>query len=202
MRTSIFLAVILFVFQAAVLPQTRVYPSTRAQIETPIAINPTNPNNFIGAAITEVNSSFFKIGYYYSMNGGSTWQGSEDFSMDISAGDPVISFDPDGVAYIVFQVKDEKKLYMRKSTDGGVNWIPALGTDATEIFTVPGQGDILDKPWIAISPIRNPNGFFNMYITFTATYYEGSVKLPAAISLLKSTNGGRCLFVCNAILIK
>ena len=190
MITSIFLAIILFVLQIAILPQTRVYPSTRAQIETPIAINPTNPNNFIGTAITEVNSSFFKIGYYYSMNGGSTWQGSEDFSMDISAGDPVISFDPDGVAYIVFQVKDEKKLYMRKSTDGGVNWIPALGTDATEIFAVPGQDDILDKPWIAISPIRNSNGFFNIYITFTATYYEGSVKLPAAISLLKSTNGG------------
>jgi hypothetical protein len=183
------LFVLIIVFNITLLSQIRIYPSIRAQIETPIAINPTNSNNLIGTAITLVSSNFAKIGYYYSLNGGQTWQGNEDFSMDISAGDPVVAFDPDGVAYIVFQVFNERKLYMRKSTDGGVNWIPALTMSAAEIISV-SDPDKLDKPWIAVSPIRNQNGFYNIYISFTYIYQDPYYDLPTWIWLYRSTDGG------------
>lgn len=188
MKTYLLFALII-VFNISLFSQTRIYPSTRAQIETPIAINPTNTNNLIGAAITLVSSNFAKIGYYYSLNGGQTWQGNEDFSMDISAGDPVIAFDLDGVAYIVFQVASERKLYMRKSSDGGITWMPSITAPATNIISVP-EPDLLDKPWMAISPIRNANGYFNIYISFTYIYYEISEDLPTEIKLYRSTDGG------------
>lgn len=50
-----------------------VHPSDMGQIESPIAINPTNPDNFIGAAVTQDTENH--IGYYYTLNGGIYWQG-------------------------------------------------------------------------------------------------------------------------------
>lgn len=52
--------------------QTWVKPGNYAQVETPIAINPTNPHNLIGAVISLDNAQNQKyVGYYYTFNGGS-----------------------------------------------------------------------------------------------------------------------------------
>jgi len=99
--------------------QIRVFPSPRAQVETSIAVNPTDPENLIGVAVTQGSSN--RIGYYYSFDGGMTWNGTDNISGD-GAGDPVIAFNPDGVAFLLYQIRNENSLYLHKSYDGGVSW--------------------------------------------------------------------------------
>ena len=113
----------LFVFISSIFSQTWVSPSSRPQVETPIAINPTNPNNLIGTAITQFGVTESQISYYYSFNGGQSWTGVDNISgTGNDAGDPVIVFDPDGVAYLLYQVRDDNELYLHKSSDGGITW--------------------------------------------------------------------------------
>lgn len=45
--------------------QTTIFGSPRGQVETHIAVNPTDPNNLIGTAITQQSDN--QIGYYYSL---------------------------------------------------------------------------------------------------------------------------------------
>ncbi len=76
------------------------FPSSNHQVETTIAINPTNKNNFIGGAIIIPPGGGGQLAYYYSFDGGNTWSGNESFpGAGTPAGDPVVAFDRDGVAY-------------------------------------------------------------------------------------------------------
>jgi len=160
--------------------QTWVYPSPRAQVETPIAVNPTNPNNLIGAAIMQLSDN--RIGYYYTLDGGGTWDGADDISGP-DAGDPVIAFDPDGAAYLLYQVLSDGKLYMHHSTDGGISWSSRI--------TVANIGvNMLDKPWLAVSPVRNAGGYFNIYVSVTVFELSIEEPMPSSIRLYRSTNGG------------
>lgn len=104
--------------------QTRIFPSAVHQTEPHIAINPTDPKNMIIAAIT-LNPN--RIGAYYTLNGGATWQGSNNISLTAAdAGDPVIAFDGAGVAYCLYQIRSNASLYLRKSLDGGATWASAV----------------------------------------------------------------------------
>ena len=101
-----------------------VHPSSLEQAESPVAINPTNPNNLVGAAITSelVDGDYKKyIGCYYSINGGENWQGIDDIS-GVGVGDPVIAFDPDGIAYLLYQNRNLGQLYLHQSLNGGKDW--------------------------------------------------------------------------------
>ena len=71
--------------------QTTIFGSTRAQVETHIAVNPTDPKNLIGTAITQLTDN--QIGYYYTFDGGQNWNGGENLSGTVGAGDPVMAFD-------------------------------------------------------------------------------------------------------------
>ncbi len=89
--------------------QQRIFNSDRAQVEAVIAVNPTNPQNLVGTAITIFGSGTQKqISYYYTFDGGNTWNGAENALGD-DGGDPVIAFDPDGVAYLLYQKRSEGK---------------------------------------------------------------------------------------------
>lgn len=175
--------------------QTYVYPSLNAQVETPIAINPTNSNNLIAGAILQLPSLTNAIGCYYSTNAGNSWSAYENFTgpNDTSAGDPVVVFDPDGNAYFIYQVFSEKTFFMRKSTDGGQSWLPSLSSDATSIISV-GSNETIDRPSVAISPIRNSNGYFNIYVAFT--HYSGSTEY---IDMYISEDGGSYFYNRNSV---
>jgi hypothetical protein len=67
--------------------QTPTFGSSRAQVETHIAVNPTDPNNLVGTAITILSNTPNQIAYYYSFNGGQSWNGNENISGSISAGE-------------------------------------------------------------------------------------------------------------------
>lgn len=164
--------------------QTPIYGSTRAQVEPHIAVNPTDPNNLIAVTITQVTNTPNQIAVYYSFNAGQTWSEVANLSGTPSAGDPVIAFDGDGIAYALYQVIDASGLYLRKSTDGGATWASAV----TVTLFDPLQ-DKVDRPWMAISPLRNSNGYFDIYISHTLFDVEFGSN-SSIIRLLKSTNQG------------
>src|SRR5512143_2663561 len=146
--------------------QVWVSPSSNAQFEPMIAVNPTNPNNLIATAITG-NASPLRIGVWRSMDGGNSWEGSDIIGVpdEHSWGDPVVAFDPDGTAYLLYQEFAPKVFYMHHSSDGGSSW-----SGRTQAH---GDDFQLDRPWMAISPVRRIIGgssVFDIYISFAETF--------------------------------
>src|SRR5213592_5300424 len=121
-----------------------VSQDTTAQNETPLAVNPLNPSNWITGANDwnyndgcAVNASF---------DGGQTWTatlpngfipGVTRFTNDPSVpgtgffdagGDPAVAFGPDGTGYFVcqgfnFTSPFQINLLLSRSTDGGRSWL-------------------------------------------------------------------------------
>ena len=142
---------------------------TTPQNETTIAVNPTNPQNLIAGAndyrvccdFTGLNDA---TGWaYYSFDGGATWKnvqlpgltaetgGTGQFKNVDSAGDPVVAFSPDGVAYyanIVFsRVAFASGLAVSVSRDGGRSW------STPNMVTYTSAGNFVhDKEWLAAGP--------------------------------------------------
>ncbi len=158
----------------------KVYDSDQAQVETPIVINPTNPDNLVGAAIA-ISDAEKRIDVYYSFNGGTSWTALENVSGSGGA-DAVLAFDNDGNVYLIYQKREYGDLFIQKSSDGGQNWT-VLG----KILDFNPSERNLDKPWMAISPHRNPNGYFDIYVSVTTGLEEpGAYELV----LLKSEDSG------------
>jgi hypothetical protein len=139
---------------------------TTPQNETSIAANPTNPNNLVaGANDYRVCCDFTGLNdgtgwAYYSFDGGQHWGNVQlpgltaetgatgSMKKFDSAGDPALTFSPDGVAYyanIVFsRTTFASGVVVSKSADGGRTWSdPSIVTyiDAGNFFN--------DKEWIA-----------------------------------------------------
>lgn len=156
---------------------------TTPQNETTIAVNPLNANNVIAGAndyrvccdFTALNDGTGWV--YYSFDGGVTWgnvqlpnltaeTGSSGNLKNVdSAGDPVVAFSPDGVAYyanIVFsRVSNISGIVVSSSKDGGRTW------SAPSLFAYGATGNYFnDKEWIA----AGPNG--KVVVTWTL-FYQG-----------------------------
>jgi hypothetical protein len=142
---------------------------TTPQNETTIAVNPTNAQNLIAGAndyrvccdFTGLNDA---TGWaYYSFDGGATWKnvqlpeltaetgGTGQFKKIDSAGDPVVAFSPDGVAYyanVVFsRVSFASGLAVSVSRDGGRSW------SSPNMVTFTNAGNFFhDKEWLAAGP--------------------------------------------------
>ena len=171
--------------QTAGNPDT-ILPGPRAQIETPIAINPTDPNNLIGAAITQPEpAEENRIGYYYSFDRGATWNGNDDINGP-GLGDPVVAFDPDGVGYILYQKQSDSGLYLHKSSDGAASWSGPI----TVVLFNPNEHKV-DRPWLAISPERNiATGYYDIYVSYSQ-FEEPTYTDDTHIRVYKSSDGAQ-----------
>jgi hypothetical protein len=140
-----------------------------AQNETSVVVNPTNPANLVAGAndyriccdSTGLNDG---TGWaYVSMNGGASWSnvllpgltaetgGQGIFKKFDSAGDPVLSFGPDGTVYyanIVFSRSTPASgIAVNTSRDGGLTW------SQPTMVSFSGAGNFFnDKEWIAAGP--------------------------------------------------
>ena len=162
-RLPVVLSVILL-FALAATAQIKVVDVSNdrtAQNETPVAVNPTNPNNLITGANDwnyndgcAVNASF---------DGGRSWTptapngflpGVTRFTNDPNVpgtgqydagGDPGIAFGPDGTAYYVCQAFNfnspfQIALLVSRSTDGGRTWLNGSTQKLTQVSTWNGNG--------------------------------------------------------------
>ncbi len=142
---------------------------TTPQNETTIAVNPTNPSNLVaGANDYRVCCDFTGLNdgtgwAYYSTDGGATWTdvqlpgltaetgGTGNLKRVDSAGDPVVTFGPDGTAYyanIVFsRVSPVSGVVVSTSKDGGKTW-----SEPSEVTFGGASNFFSDKEWIGAGP--------------------------------------------------
>jgi Neuraminidase (sialidase) len=144
--------------------------------ETAIAINPTNPNNVIASANDYEAGVDSLVGLYVSFDGGKTFPYSRHARNIITpqrnmygAGDPVVVFDRDGVAYIAFisfgRSNFDSYIAVSRSEDGGVTWsVPVDGPAPAGTLTTAGDGLVVhnggpedaqifhDKEWMTAGP--------------------------------------------------
>ena len=92
--------------------------------EVTIAINPANPANLVAGANID--------NYYYSFDGGSTWQEGRLESTYGVAGDPCVIFDAQGTVYYSHLSNPADgywldRMVVQKSSDGGKSWDNGVG---------------------------------------------------------------------------
>jgi hypothetical protein len=125
------------------------------QGETTIAINPTNPANMIAGSNNLGPSSILGVTEaYWTKDGGNTWT-----AVDLGGeGDPGVAFDRAGNAYFSF-IDSNFGISVRKSTDGGVSWAPAV-----QVASSPITNGLEDKPAIAVGPDHTNNATDRVYV--------------------------------------
>lgn len=121
--------------------------------EPAIMINPKNPNQLVAGSNID--------NYYYSSNGGQTWQEGVLQSSFGVWGDPVIGVDTNGHFFFLHLSNPPSpgnwidRIVCQKSLDGGATWNNGsyMGLNGTKAQ---------DKHWIAVDPATN-----NLYVTWT-----------------------------------
>lgn len=103
-----------------------------------IAVDPTDPNRIVVAA-----GSY----YWYSGDGGLTWNRGDLFDLGVGGGDPVLAFDSQGNVYwsSVIGSLGDTGMAVFKSTTGGSTWTMVQLTNRTD----PTKW-LNDKEWIAV----------------------------------------------------
>ncbi|MBS1509838.1 MAG: T9SS type A sorting domain-containing protein [Bacteroidetes bacterium] len=100
-------------------PDIRILPTTHMQASPNICINKKDPNNIVVTSEALISTFNWGTAYYYSTNGGTTWNGSENLSSD--HGRPNPSFD---AANKAFNGSDFGNTFIRmqSSNNGGATW--------------------------------------------------------------------------------
>ena len=146
--------------------------------EPSIMINPKNPNQIVAG--TNINN------YYYSGDGGLTWQEGQLSSTYGVWGDPVIDVDTNGDFYF-FHLSNPQvgnwidRIVCQKSTNGGQAWNNGsyMGLNGAKAQ---------DKHWSAIDRTNN-----HIYVTWTEfdNYGSSNPQDSSHIRFSKSLDGGQ-----------
>lgn len=143
-----------------------------AHSEPAIAENPRNHNNLIAGSkqFTDPQHYQFKIGTYYSMDGGRTWHdngflpGFQDYG---TTSDVSIAFSSKGVAYVcVLALADatlgqyKSGIFVLSSTDGGKTF-----SKPVPVFLDTSGATFSDKPWIAVDDTKGHTAG-NIYVAW------------------------------------
>lgn len=152
--------------------------TTGGFMETDVAVNRSNPLNFV--ATDNRITGFFGTPYvYYTTNGGVSWGST---TVPSNNGDPVFACDDAGNFYLAYLHSTGVRI--QKSTNGGQSW-----NSAVQIVTNVSS----DKEWIACD---QTNGTYknNIYMAyFNAT--SGNQK----VDFHRSTNNGASWSTANVL---
>jgi hypothetical protein len=155
-------------------------PTGRAQNETTITANPTDPLNLAGAWNDYYADQNTVIGYGWTRDGGKTWESDRLMPTTLdplqATGDPALAFDGAGNLYLAILAYGAPAggILVAKSTDGG------------ETFAEPVRiADGGDKPYIATDPVSN--AVYVFWATFgvgggLGMFYSGSTDGGATFS--------------------
>lgn len=105
----------------------QVHPSSNVQSEVTIAIDRNNPKHLLASANTY--TTYYNQGYYYSTDGGATWNGADELQ-NISGtrigGDPSVSVAADGTEFMtsigLTAFGTTAGYWFQRSTNAGATW--------------------------------------------------------------------------------
>ncbi len=173
---------------------TRDYGQGPYQTEPSIAVNPADPDHII---LGTIDYGFPSNSSYVSLDGGESWEGPYrvPYILDDlgSGGDPVVTFDGDGNAYMTgisigleeFQVgpvrvySEVSSMSVAISGDGGFTWPETISAARSRVSTDGLEPDrfgrlrgnlsigFYDKPWIDVGPHPDDPEKEVIYLTYT-----------------------------------
>ncbi len=148
-----------------------VFRDTVTQVESTIAVHPSNPLIIAGSTVTDVKPGGYSTGVYISTNGGISWSGSNSIKdstnkIILTIGNPKITIDKKGTFILSYVAPDPVtgwgpfKIGVSYSTNNGLYW--------SRTVYVPGVTDG-DKSE-CYTDINPESPFYGRsYITFTST---------------------------------
>jgi hypothetical protein len=172
-----------------VLSNVSVSAGPKAANETPVAVNPNNPQQLLAAA-NDWNCPGGEIeGIYSSGDGGNSWTRTcMGLLPDMSGGgDPGVAYDLEGNAYVTgLQVHGlTNVIAFQKSSDNGKTWgapqeaVPTLFSDGTT-----------DKEWLQID--TNPRSPYANTLYISVSQYVSLVRSQESqITVSHSSDGGQ-----------
>jgi hypothetical protein len=176
--------------------------SCHPQNETTIDVNPRNSRNIVsGQNDYRMGGSF--SGINATIDGGKHWYDTlhplpslQSGEMLDSSGDPAITFDREGTAYlasIVFnRTNDTNGIWVNRSTNGGFTWsrpcVPFVAPANTPIrcgaigdARHPGDGTVVFQPDNEPTPVF-PGSAVNFSVTFHDKEFIGAGPRPAGVT--------------------
>ena len=157
----------------------RIFPSANVQAEVHISINKLNPNNLVASANTYLPKTTYNQGYYYTLDGGNTWNGADQLQNNpgLLFGDPSTAFSANGRAHIT--TLDPAGGYLtQNSTNGGVNWSNLISGTNQAFF---------DKEMIAADNLPTSPFANNVYCAWSILQ---SLQGPYFVNFNRSINNG------------
>lgn len=156
----------------------RVFPSSHVQAEVIISVNEANPMNLVASTNTLLGSFKYNQGFYYSFDGGQTWDGSDKLQKidgSLIYGDPSLAFAANGKAFMT-SIDANGGYWFQKSSDGGKSWSSGMQGSTTPSF---------DKEMIAADNTKSSPYKNNFYCSWT-NFSSGN----GAVDFNRSTDNG------------
>ncbi len=162
------------VFSQVVSPNIRIHPNpTGYQFEPSITTRASNPDTIFAVARAR-NNNAPSTGWYYSVNGGTTWSGSDTLPAVSNPADPVAAIDLNGNLFVSGFFGSN--VLVARSTNGGVSWTQ------TTVGTTSGR----EKPHMTID--RYPGSPYKNYVHVA---YTDLNLVPAPVYFSRSTDLGQ-----------
>jgi len=169
MKKHIFYLTFLFVFAMLIQAQVAVKYNGYRQLESTIAIHPTN-SNILATAVMEFPPSGRQSIICISTNNGVLWSQRKTV---LNAADPVIDFDGNGNIFFSYLSRTDDEIYIIKSSNLGLNWTSELKVSNA------GSTHDADKEWLTID--RNTNNIYLVWMEYG---------ISTELKFSKSTNSG------------
>jgi len=165
---------------------------TPTQNESSIAVNPKNPKNIIASAVDYRAEGSTWI--YVSTDGGHTWDNQNLGKVKglwSSSNDPSVSFNADGVAYLMYGAFTSTSngmngVFMARSSNEGKTWeahIPVIIHDTPQTL----DSSFEDKYYIQVDNASKSPYFKNLYTPWKRVINRDS---STQIVFTRSTDGG------------
>ena len=152
--------------QTVVSPDFAILPSNYSQSEVHVSINKTSPANILASANTVVPATgSISQSYYYSLDGGVTWTGSDVLpNGGVGLGDPATDYDASGRAYLTTMTHPGSNIpdgyYVQHSDDRGVDW-------SNQVRGVGPIGDFDKEMVVTVDEMQTSPYVNNFYCAWT-----------------------------------